>query len=95
MRFLDAGRECENAMIHGILGENRFAVAVFLKRDFQFAAVRQIHARAQTAFAAKAVEHPRNQARVATEFGGFAFETVNFLDDFNWHEHGVFFEINQ
>ena len=68
------------------------AVAVFVKNDFQLAAVRQFHAFAQAAFAAKAVEHPRNRARVLAQFGGFALETVNLLDDFDGNQDVVFFE---
>ncbi len=45
------------------------AIAIFLNADFQLAAVGQSHALAQAAFAAKAVEHPRNGARVLAEFG--------------------------
>ena len=58
-------------------------VAVFLENDFQFAAVGQFHAFAQTAVAAKTVEHPRHHARVLAQLGRFAFEAVNFLDDFD------------
>ena len=70
-------------------------VAVFLKDDFQLAAVGQFHAFAQAALAAKAVEHPRNRARVLAELGGFALEPVNFLDDFDGNQDVVFREAEQ
>ena len=44
------------------------------------------------AFAAKTVEHPRNLPRVLAKFGGFALETVNFLDDFDGNQNAVFVE---
>ena len=58
-------------------------ICPLLKRDFQFAAVGQFHPFTQAAVAAEAVEHPRHGTRVLAEFGGFALETVNFLDDFD------------
>ena len=70
-------------------------MAVFVKGDFQLAAVGQFHAFAQAALAAKAVEHPRNRARVLAQFGGLALETVNFLDDFDGDQDVVVREAEQ
>ena len=70
-------------------------MAVFLKRDFQFAAVGQLHAFAQAAVAAKAVEHPRHGARVLAEFGGLALEAVNFLNDFDGNEDVIVLKAQQ
>ncbi len=66
-----------------------------MERDFELAAVRQFHARAQAAFAAKAVEHPRHRARVAAQFGGLALEAVNLLNDLDGHEDIVFLKIDE
>ena len=95
LRLLNAGGERQNPVVHRILGEDRLAVAVFVERDLELAAVRQIHAGAQAALAAKAVEHPRNRARVAAQLGGFALEPVNLLDDLDGHEDIVFLEIDE
>ena len=67
----------------------------FLERDFQLAAVGQMHALAQAAFAAKAVEHPRNGAGVLAEFGGFALEAVNLLDDLDGDQDIVVGEVEE
>ena len=66
-----------------------------MERDLELAAVRQVHARAQAAFAAKTVEHPRNRARIAAQLGGFALEAVNFFNDFNRHEDIMFLKIDE
>src|ERR1035437_9461061 len=95
LRLLDAGGERKNAVVHRILGEDRFAVGVFVERDFELPAVWQLHARAQAAFAAKAVEHPRNRARIAAQLGGLALEAVNLLDDLDGHEDIVFLKIDE
>jgi len=92
---LNAGRERENAVVHRILGENRFAVAILVERDFELAAVRQFHARAQAALAAKTIEHPRHRARITAQLGGLALETVNLLDDFDGHEDIVLLKIDE
>ena len=102
LRLLDAGGEREDAVVHAVAVQDvavavrvAVAVAVFLERDFQLAAVGQFHAFAQAALAAKAVEHPRNRARVLAEFGGFALEAVNLLDDFDGDQDIVIREIEE
>ena len=97
LRLLNGQGEGEDAVVHGVAVEQCGTVVlpVFLENDFQLAAVGQLHAFAQAAFAAKAVEHPRNGARILAEFGGFAFEAVNFLDDFDGQQNGVFFKVQE
>ena len=73
----------------------RDAPCCFIGNRVSNAAIRQRHARAQTPFAAKTIQHARNRARVATQLGGFTFEAVDFFDDFNRHEDGVLFEIDE
>ena len=46
-------------------------------------------------FAAQAIEHARNGAGVLAELGGFAFEAVNFLDDFDGNQDVVFLEVEE
>ena len=95
LRFLDARGIRQNPVVHRIFGQNRLAAAIFVEADFQLAAIRQIHARAQAAFAAKTVEHPRHRAGVAAQLGGFALEAVNLLDDFDGHEDVVLLKIEE
>ena len=100
LRLLDAGGEREDAVVHAVAVQDvavavGMAVAVFLERDFQLAAVGQFHALAQTAVAAKTVEHPRNRARVLAEFGGFALEAVNLLDDFDGDQDIIVREVEE
>ena len=71
------------------------AVAVFLKNDLELPAGGQLHAFAQPAFAAKRIEHARDRAGVLPEFSGFAFEAVNFFNDFNRYQDRVFLETEQ
>jgi hypothetical protein len=70
-------------------------VAVFLERDFQFAAVGQFHAFAQAALAAKAVEHPRHLRAFWPSSDGLALEAVNFLDDLDGNQDIVVLETEQ
>ena len=42
--------------------------------------------------AAETVQHARNRARILAQFGGFAFEPVNFLDDLDGEQDVVFLE---
>ena len=67
----------------------------FLNDDAELAAVGQLHALAQAALAAKAVEHPGNGAGVLAQFGGLALEAVDFLDDFDGNQDIVVLEVEQ
>ncbi len=85
----------QNPVVHGVAVEGAVAVsrmAVFVKGDFEFAAVGQFHALAQAAGTAKTVEHPRHGARVLAQVGGLALEAVNFLDDFDGNQDVVVHE---
>ena len=98
LRLLDGRgerRECGCPRVLPLKWASPSPLAVFLENDLQFAAVGQFHALAQTALAAEAVEHPRNRAGVLAQLGGFALEPVNFLDDLNGNEDGVFLETEQ
>ena len=87
----------ENAVVHAhafgvavaIAVGRAVGEAVLLNSDPQLAAVGQFHAVAQAALAAISIEHPRNGAGVLAQFGGFAFEPVNFLDDFDGNQDVV------
>ena len=50
---------------------------------------------AQPARAAEAVQHARDGAGVLAQFGGFALEAVDFLDDLNRQEDVVLLELEQ
>ena len=96
--FLNAGGQRENAVVHGSVLKTAWPLSCasgLLKHDSQFAAGGQFHAFAQAAGAAKAVEHARDGAGVLAKFGGFALETVDFLDDFDGKEDVVLLEIEQ
>ena len=67
-------------------------MAIFVKHDLELATVRQVHAFAQAAGAAKTVEHPRHAARVLTQVGGLALEPVNLLDDLDGNQDMIVHE---
>jgi len=98
--LLDACGERKDAIVHAVAVQDVAvaigrAIAVFLKRNFQLAAIGHAHAFTQTAFAAKTVEHPRDGARVLTELGGFALEAVNLLDDFDGDQDIIVGEVEE
>ena len=67
----------------------------FRNAIFSLPPLGRFHALAQAAFAAKAVEHPRNLPRILAELGGFALEAVNLLDDLDGDQDVVVVKVEE
>jgi hypothetical protein len=93
---LDVAGHADDAAIHGVVADGDMTVPVtVVKHNPQSSAVRQDDPFAQPALFAEPIEHARNRPRVLAALGGFAFEAVDFFDDFDREQDVIVLEAEE
>ena len=92
--FLNERGQGENPVVHGVI-QTVGIVSVFLDGNAQTSAVGQLDPVAQTAVAAKSIQHPGDRPRVPAQFRRFALKPVDFLDDLDGQNDAVFLKVQQ
>src|SRR5207244_6234099 len=89
--LLDGDSQRDDAAIYVVISDGCVSRSIFvLENDAETSSVGQSNAFAQAALPAQTVEGARDSARIGPAFGGFALESVDFLDDLNWDQGVVF-----